>query len=256
MPLEMSYFRAIQGATGLNNQQEVVAQETKERLRQDMLTSIACQYDSKRNDVDQMFCVSRTDSVHVYNVIAFPDEDLFEGDLIDCLGVKWIVTKVYATDTIQKRGKMQECNLNLQFQVGTSDIHSCWCFFDKGVYSTTTEETAVGKTGRKQFKMLLPYNDDTKKIQRDKRLASEVLYNPDGTQRLRCYIVTSNDSIGNSFGGGKIWELTVEETQDNPDGDNVEHMICDYIAPAVVPDPEEPGGGDEGGGDDPGGGWW
>lgn len=251
MPIGMDYFRAIQGATDLNNQNEVVIAETKERLKQDLLSSVACQYDSLRNGVPQKFMVTKTDKVSLMNVIAFPDEPLLIGDMIDCFGSKWIVTKVYATDTFQLKGKMQQCNLNLKFQVGTSDIHSCWCFFDKGVYSTTTEESSVAQTGAQQFKMIMPYTNETKLLQRDKRLATEILYFPDGTRKLRCYSITANDSVGSSFGDGRLLELKVKEAEDSPDVDNVDEMICDYIAPPVTPDPEESGGGDE-----PGGGWW
>ena len=156
-------------------------------------------------------------------------------------GYIWLCTKLSNTDDVTLKGLIKQCNLNLQFQLGTSEIHNTWCVFDSGVYSTTTHGTSTGNVGAQQFKVWLPYNEETRCLQRDKRLATEVLYYPDGSKHLRCYVVTANDSVDGAFGRGRYLELKMLESLDSPK-DNVELMICDYIAPEDDTT-DKPGGG-------------
>ena len=169
------------------------------------------------------------------------NSDIMIGDLIELNGYIWLCTKLSNTDDVTLKGLIKQCNLNLQFQLGTSEIHNTWCVFDSGVYSTTTHGTSTGNVGAQQFKVWLPYNEETRCLQRDKRLATEVLYYPDGSKHLRCYVVTANDSVDGAFGRGRYLELKMLESLDSPK-DNVELMICDYIAPKDDTT-DKPGGG-------------
>jgi len=238
MEFSIDYIRSIQGAKGLTNIKQVVAEEAKSRLRSDMLTSINCQYDSQRNGVAQKFVVAATDLDHCKNIVAFPGESLDIGDIIDSFGYKWIVTDVSYDNTVQLSGKMYQCNLVLKFQVGTgTTIYSRNCYFDKGVFSTKTKETQTMQVGDLQYNLLLPYDTYTRTLQRDKRLATEVLYLPNGTQSLRCFKVSSSDSVGSSFGTGKILTLGLREDEYASQKDSIANVVCDYIASTPVADP-------------------
>jgi len=242
MSFSIDYVRNIQGANGLTNTKQVLAEEAKSRIELDMLESINCQYDSKRNDVSQKFVISDTDLKYCKNILAFPDDSLNIGDIIDCFGQKWIVTDVSADNTVQCSGKMYQCNLALKFQVGTgTTIYTRYGYFDSGVFSTTTKETQTMQIGDLQFNLVLPYDTYTRTLQRDKRLATEVLYKPDNTQTLRCFKVTSGDSVGGSFGSGKILKLKLREDEYNSQRDSVANMVCDYNA--TTPSADAVGGG-------------
>lgn len=169
------------------------------------------------------------------------DADIQLGDYVVLNGVTWLCTDISDTDDVTLKGRIYECNLYLQFQLGSPEIHSAWGYFDPGVYSTTTHGNATANVGAQQFKLMLPYNEYTRQLQRDKRIATEVLYYPDGRRELRCYVITSNDSLGSSFGDGRVLDLKLLEGLSS-DADNVDLMICDYIA-------------SESTGDDTGGGW-
>ena len=158
------------------------------------------------------------------------DSGILVGDVLAINGTHYMCTELSNADDVTLRGSLYECNLMLRFQLGTSAIVERWSIFDSGVYSTTLAETPKGQVGDTQFKLLLPYDSYTCKLQRDKRLATEVLYHVSSTPTLRCYRVTSNDSKASDFGHGKILELKLREDQFAPSKDNVELLICDYIA--------------------------
>lgn len=169
------------------------------------------------------------------------DADIQIGDYIRLNDMVWLCTDLSDTDDVTLKGRIYECNLNLQYQLGTPEIYSTWGYFDPGVYSTTTRGNQDAHIGYQQFKLMLPYNEHTRQLQRDKRIATEVLYHPDGHKELRCYIITSNDSLGSSFGKGRVLDLKLREGLSSQ-SDNVDLMICDYI-------------GTDAPGDDVGGGW-
>lgn len=169
------------------------------------------------------------------------DADIQIGDYIRLNDMVWLCTDLSDTDDVTLKGRIYECNLNLQYQLGTPEIYSAWGYFDPGVYSTTTHGNQDAHIGYQQFKLMLPYNEHTRQLQRDKRIATEVLYHPDGHKELRCYIITSNDSLGSSFGKGRVLDLKLREGLSSQ-SDNVDLMICDYI-------------GTDAPGDDVGGGW-
>ena len=185
--------------------------------------------------------VHSSDDPNVKWFNASHDADIQIGDYIRLNDMVWLCTDLSDTDDVTLKGRIYECNLNLQYQLGTSEIYSTWGYFDPGVYSTTTHGNQDAHIGYQQFKLMLPYNEHTRQLQRDKRIATEVLYHPDGHKELRCYIITSNDSLGSSFGKGRVLDLKLREGLSSQ-SDNVDLMICDYI-------------GTDAPGDDVGGGW-
>ena len=168
------------------------------------------------------------------------DADIKLGDYVILNGIVWLCTDISDADDVTLKGRIYECNLNLQFQLGTPEIHSAWGYFDPGVYSTTTHGNQDAHVGYQQFKLMLPYNEYTRQLQRDKRIATEVLYYPDGHRELRCYVITSNDSLGSSFGNGRVLDLKLLEGLSSKT-DNVDLMICDYISEDTAED--DVGGG-------------
>lgn len=242
MAFSIDYVRNIQGAKGLTNVKQVLAEEAKSRLKTEMLESINCQYDSQRNGVAQKFVVTATDMDHCKNIVAFPGDTLNIGDMIDCFSQKWIVTDVSSDNTVQFSGKMYQCNLTLKFQVGTSTaVYTRYGYFDNGVFSTTTKETQTMQVGDLQYNLLLPYDSYTRTLQRDKRLATEVLYKPDNTQALRCFKISSCDSVGTNFGSGKLLTLRLREDEYSSQKDSIANMVCDYIS--STPAADAAGGG-------------
>ena len=168
--MDISYFKAIQGAVGADSAQEVLIRQTKDNLTVGMSTSIG-NAKLKRNGKEQSFVVSQTSVRHKYQITAYPDEELFVGDVIDYADEKWIIVETRIGSPLQKTGLMWLCNINLSFQNGTHDIITRPAVLDSGVYSTTKNGNEELQYVDKQFKLYLPYDDDTKKMFIDKRIA-------------------------------------------------------------------------------------
>lgn len=231
--VDINYFRAIQGAIGCNNTKEILLAETKSRIALDFLESINCCHDSMRNGINQKFIITTTDKTSMMDILAFPDEDLFVGDMIDAFNEKWIVSEVFATNEIHYKGKMLQCNHLFKWQNHGGEILECWGVLDSGVYSTSEKSTDTMILPDQQFKVYLPYNDDTKLIYEGIRFATEVIYNEHGEQELACYRVTGVDSTSESFGGGKILSLKLRSDIFRKSIDNIELRVCDYVDPNI-----------------------
>lgn len=215
--------------------------EDKDNLRYEMLNSAALYRKSKRNGVRQSFLFSGTKSPYKYNIVALPYEKLYGGDIIDYENEKWLVTELEVGNKYQISGVMWLCNLKLRFQNGTSKIIEVPAVLDSGVYSTTkTGDDQVQEVG-KQFKLYLPYNEDTKKIFVDKRLAIDVRYDSRGDEILEVYQVTGINRIARSYGTGS--HLLICELKSglySPQNDSIAEMICDYIDEEAPPEPQTP----------------
>ena len=228
--MDINYFKAIQGAIGADNAQEVLIRQTKENLSAGMLTSIG-NARVKRNGEYQNFVVSQTTVRYKYQITAYPDEELYVGDIIDYMNEKWIITETRVGSPLQKTGIMWLCNINLSFQNGTHDIITRPAVLDSGVYSTTKNGNEELQYVDKQFKLYLPYDDDTKKIYVDKRIAVDTRFDKHGQEILEVYSVTGLNRVARSYGkGGHLLVCELRSDTYSPSADNLELMICDYIA--------------------------
>lgn len=195
--------------------------------------------DALRNGMRQPMLFTRGGENHQYNVICMPDDELFAGDIIDAFGEKWLVMEARADSTTHKTGRMMQCNHLFRFQNFTSDIIEVWGVIDQSGYSSTITGTNQMQKSEEQVAMYMPYNQDTAKIFVDKRLASHVGYDKTGVQILNTYRVTSLNPQAESF-NHQDHLLMLKAIRDvySESTDNVELLICDYIAPVEYPDVE------------------
>ena len=183
-----------------------------------------------RNGMEQEFLITRSEVPEKYKIVAFPDEELNVGDEIEVFGEHWIVYQVRVEDTLQKNGIIWLCNHKFRWQNFSSDIIEKWGVLDSGVYSTTIKGEAEVRYKDKQFKIIFPLDEDTKKLYIDKRLAVDIVYDKFGNEILNVYQITGYDSVGESFGAdGHLLILNIRSDEFNRETDNIEELICDYI---------------------------
>ena len=234
--MNLNYYRAIQNVIDAVSEKDAIANEAKYRLIDDLQNSINYVPDSTRNGISQRFVVTPSPTKCKCKIEAFPDEELYVGDLIECYNEKWIVIETSVINPIQTTGIMWLCNFELQYQNNNSEILSQSCVLDSGVYSTTVTKDTEVQTVNKQFKLYLPYNDDTKKIYIDKRIATDVKYDKYGKEILEVFKITGTNRVARSYGTGAhllICELRSDVQNEN---DNLSKMICDYIEPVFEND--------------------
>lgn len=228
--MDINYFKAIQGSIGADNSQEVLIRQAKENLSAGMSASIGYAK-LKRNGKNQNFVISQTTVHYKYQITALPDEELCVGDVIDYADEKWIVVETRVGSPLQKTGVMWLCNISLSFQNGTYDIITRPAVLDSGVYSTTKNGNEELQYVDKQFKLYLPYDDDTKKIFVDKRIAVDTRYDQYGKEILEVYNVTGINRVARSYGkGGHLLICELRSGTYSPSVDNLELMICDYVS--------------------------
>lgn len=229
MYVDLDYYRAIQGSLGLNSELETQRMEAKIRLYDQMQEALPFEENTLRNGIPQKFLVTKTDNVRKMNIHALPGETLCLGDVIYCYGHNWIVTDLYATDIIEHRGIMRQCNVNIRFQNGTSEIYERPAVLDSGVYSTTLQTGESMDIPNQQYKLYLHRDRQTERIGRDKRLATEQWYDEDGNKILNVFRITAFESAGVSYGDHGLIIFRMRGDQFSPTTDNVEQMVCDYI---------------------------
>lgn len=228
--VDIDYFRKLQGASGLTSRHELTILEARRTLERDLVNSVNYVV-GKRNGETQRFVVKPSDVRYKYIIMAFPGEDLFVGDTIECYNLHWLVieTKVASSEVIQTSGMMWVCNHLFRFQNIDTTIYERWGVLDSGVYSTTVTNDDTVRNPDKQFKIYLPYDDATKYIYIDKRLAVDTQYDFNGELILETYRVTGRNKVARSWGNSA--DLLVLEARSDlysPSKDNLELMICDY----------------------------
>jgi len=232
----IDYFRAIQNQLGFESENDARINDAKMSLREELMTSVHYVVGA-RNGVSQGFVVTSSESYFKYEIEALPDEELNVGDMIECFDHMWIVVKTRVASPFQTIGLMWLCNVKFRWQNFSPRIIERWGVLDSGVYSTTRDGDDTVMTPDKQFKIYLPYDDDTKMLFIDKRLAVGTTYNQFGEQILDVYAVTGVDHVSSSYGNdGHLFVLNARSEDFVPVRDNVELLICDYIEKGAEPE--------------------
>lgn len=186
---------------------------------------------STRNGNPQKFVIEATKTLYKSKVIAMPNEELLVGDIIANEGEHWLIVETKITNPIQVSGVAWLCNQLFRFQNGTSDIYEQWGVLDSGSYSKTDDEQIQEVDNR--YKIYMPYDENTQRLFVDKRLATNCIYNSDNELILAIYKIISCDFVSENYGkGSHLAVFKIESGKYDSSKDNLEELICDYIAPS------------------------
>ena len=228
--------------TKLNAYGETTRERQLEQAREDFYREAVknpAYHKALRNGVEQDFLIQRTDKTERFKITAFPGEDINIGDYIEVWGETFLVYQTRVQTTLNKTGILWLCNHKFRWQSFSPEIIERWGILDSGVYSTTIRGEDDVKYKNKQFKMIVPLDEETEKLYVDKRIAVDKMYDKRGNKILNVYQITGYDATGENFGeGSHILYLNLRSDEYNDDADNYDEVICDYIAQE---DSEEPG---------------
>ena len=234
--LDYDYFLAINNGIGFSTLSEIDIAESRRRLREQLATSNHFDPAATRNGVTQGLVVTPSESYYKYEVEALPGDELYPGDIIYTAGEHWIVNRTRVASPYQTIGLMWLCNHLFKWQNGTSEVIERWGVLDPGVYSSTRDGDKTAMTADKQYKVYLPYDEDTAKLFIDKRLAVGVMYDRTLKQVLNVQRITGFDPVAWSYGNGAhLLVLNVRSDDFVSPTDSIEQMVCDYIAPDDTP---------------------
>ena len=236
MNIDANYFRAIQNATGLSSEQDVVIRDTKNRLTSDLTHSVHYKESAKINGVAKKLIIAPGKVSYKSAISVLPDDELWDGDIVSDGNNNWLVIETKMSNPVQTVGVGWLCNHKFRFQNGASTIIEAYGVLDNGTYSKTKDDQIIALDNK--YKIYLPYNDDTKKLYIDKRLATNVSYDASGAEILTCYKITAVDPVSQNFGqGAHLLVLTVESCTYDKSVDSISEVICNYIASGSTPAP-------------------
>ena len=237
---EQCLYRDYLTRYGISSRDRAISR-TKQDFERFVVDDPAYQENCLRNGMPQRFLITRSDVLYRCEITAFPGEELYPGDVIECFDEHWICYQTRVSSDIQVSGTIWLCNHLFHWQNGTSEIITKWGVLDSGVYSTTKTGGYEINTPDVQYKIYLPLDKDTERFFVDKRLATNVRYDANGKQILEVYKVTRVDPTSQAYGkGAHLMLLHCRSDDFIAERDNVEHMICDYIPEeAVVSPPQE-----------------
>lgn len=185
-----------------------------------------------RNGVEEDFLIQRTDKTERFKITAFPGNELNIGDYIEVFDETFLVYQTRVQDTLNRTGILWLCNHKFRWQNFSSEIIERWGVLDSGVYSTTIRGEADLRYKNKQFKLILPLDEETQKLYIDKRIAVDKMFDSRGNEILNVYQITGYDATGENFGqNAHILYCNLRSDEFNPNTDNVDEVICDYISP-------------------------
>lgn len=242
MALTINYFRAIQGATGYNTIKDIKIAEAKRNFAREFNNSINVVHDALINQIKQDLIIIPTEKDNICLLKAKPNESFKIGDVITYNNAKWLITSLFKDVEIARRGVMQKCNLNLKYQNNSSVVLEQPCIISDS-YSEVASSGKVVSIPIGKTSLILPYNQNTKIIHKDKRLMIETAYDHTGKTIGIVYNVSGFDGKTKDYGiDGRNLILTIETGTYSEADDNIQEMICNYISPTTphtppVPDP-------------------
>ena len=215
----------------------------KEHLKELAVNSLSCKQ-CKVNGLDQLLIIDDGTLPYYKNVKSLPDEYFEAGNYIEWADSMWLMVSCDWDKEVYTYGKMQQCNYVLKWQTKSADIIERWSVvLSASKYNNGEKYNNIIVVGSNQLMVYLPLDAETLKLRANKRLMVDF-----NTDLPKCYDVTRVDTVTMSYDGitepaydGKGCILLVlTETELNPDVDNIELMICDYINPNDVPQPTSP----------------
>ena len=162
---------------------------------------------------------------HTVTIETINEKDYFKsGDLINYQGYTWICSSSYIFHDLYCKGKLCRCNYVLRWQNDNKDIVDTPCFIQTpGQSSSGVDENRILRIGNDQLFVIVPCNDETLALRRDKRFfIDKYKVNPTPYEITRVVSVPYSDWDDGCLG------LVCSEDQYNSDTDNIELMICDY----------------------------
>lgn len=181
-------------------------------------------------DVTRNLMIVNTQQITAKTIYAMPDEDFDVGQIVLWNGSHWLITQRDLDNDIITRGYMQQCNRQIIWQnPQTRKIFALWATVEKPYYSNLDASQKI-EVSTREFRVQIPYTDESKLIDIDKRFMLEIIGGEPKTYR-----VTAVDSMTQRYDrDGEITGfiiLNLEQCLYNPLTDNVELEVCDYLPP-------------------------
>lgn len=179
----------------------------------------------------QTLLINETTKGNIKEIFSLPNETFSLGDYVYWNNKIWLVIDCDTDNTIQIKGKMQECNWVLKFQLPTDySIVSVPCITSGKTFDS--DESKTISLGANKKSLLMPRNANTLTLKTDRRVYID-------TRNETPYILLDPDTTSYNYGAdsGLIY-IIGEQNPEQPTAtykDRPDLGICNYHEPVVVP---------------------
>lgn len=186
--------------------------------------------------VEQDLVITSSTEMWHKKIDSMPNERIYMGSIVEWNGRHFIIFQTDTDYEVVQRGEMYECNIYIKWQNEKGEIIGRYGWSENlSQFSSGTVESRIMMSIQQVFHVLLPLDEETVKLRRDKRFLIDVL-----TKDPMAYVLTRRDVVSNNYTVGdasegidykdKLLSLALSETQLS-EKDNVELMIADYFEP-------------------------
>ena len=151
----------------------------------------------------------------------------------------WLIYNSFNVNDVHYEGKMIQCNYLLRWQLSNGEIINRWA----NIVSASKYD--VGETGNSilvlssnNYTVLIGYCEEGFELE-----GKRIFIDMKPTKPAKVFKITrSDDVLYNSGNMGSLLSFIADKTEFNPDKDNQELRICDYIDPSspLPPTPQPP----------------
>lgn len=140
----------------------------------------------------------------------------------------WLVT-ARPDNVLVKRVSIQKCNFLMKWQhEDSTKVVERWCVLRRP-YSATIDGSDYMQYSIKEYRLLLPLDEETRKLHVDHRLVME-----ESNGLPLTYVITAFDSLSEAYSGTEtVLAINVKQTA-STEKDNLELKVADYEEPKVV----------------------
>ena len=152
----------------------------------------------------------------------------------------WLVISHPDNNKIYDKAIIQKCNYTLPFQTNSSTIIQEPCIVESNQSSDGESSNKIITVPDNIKFILIQYNENTKKLVEDKRIIIDTV-----REKPMVYKITNIDTVTKMDGENGLWKLTCKaDGSFNPETDNKDLKICNYISSTDIPTPPTPSIGD------------
>jgi hypothetical protein len=180
-----------------------------------------------KNGINQPILATRKET-RKCNITVIPGDKMSIGDLIYVFGEYWLCMELYTDEYGVTYGVLWMCNHLFRFQNRTSEIIEKYGIIDDGSY-TKGGEKAIPVTVDK-YTCYISYDEESAGFYIDKRIAIDTVQNNQGEMILEVGKVTWIDKKSKNYGeGSHLMTFRIDNDVYNPESDNIEELVCDFI---------------------------
>lgn len=175
--------------------------------------------------VEQSIFINSGTKPYYKKIESLPSENFHAGQIVKWNNTFWLIENADFDNELYVDGNMTQCNVNLKWQNGNGEIIERQCVkVNASAYNSGTEGDKVIELGYDQALIKIPFDSDTKMLKRGKRFFID-----NDKDSPTVYRLTRPDTTSNVYNQYGFISLILTEDQFNPEEDDIEHWVCNYI---------------------------